>query len=208
MEVAQRVCAGVQSSAYGALSTLVVKGLAERCGPRGHTQWRVTPAGVEAARRRRVKRTRTADDKVLALLARMPAPLAITEIGAALAWTQQRARVVVLGLARAGQVVRIPEYHGGAVGRPSDAFALPRMVPQPGDPRARMLERDTVVITPSGEEARIMGMRGRHHHEVEYLTGPERFQRAVIHRTLLREIQPGRARPEPVRIAACGKAAA
>lgn len=147
-----------------------------------------------------MKRTRTSDDKFLALLARMPAPMELAEICTALAWSRQHARQVALRLAREGSVVKFDAASSGTVGRPSDAFALPGAMPLPGA-RLKALEPHTVVVTPTNEEARVIGMRGRSHAELEYITGPERFQRAVIHLVLLRAFQPGRERPEPVRIA-------
>lgn len=147
-----------------------------------------------------MKRGRSSDDKLLALLARMPAPMELAEICKALAWSRQHGRVVALRLVCEHRVVWISAERSGLVGRPSHAFHLPGALP-PAGARPRALEPLTIVVTPTNEEARVIGMRGRSHAELEYITGPERTQRAVIHLALLRAFQPGRERPEPVRIA-------
>jgi hypothetical protein len=62
-------------------------------------------------------------------------------------------------------------------------------------------ERHTIVLAPSGREARVIAMRADGFVEIEYLQvrlGHE--PRAVVHAKLLRAFQAGRERPDPVRI--------
>ncbi len=142
---------------------------------------------------------RTADDKFLALLARMPGPLDTIEIAQELSWSRQNAQLVASRLERDGRIVRMKGERDGSTGRPADQYTLPELAPA-GTPKLQPLAQDTYVVTPSGEEARVIGSRGRSFAEIEYVTGPERFQRATLHIRLLRPFQPGRERPEPVRI--------
>lgn len=144
---------------------------------------------------------RTADDKFLALLARMPAPMDTMDIVAALCWSRQNVRAVGARLERAEKVVRVKGECDGTTGRPADMWALAGTVEKRSVVGPKAIAPDTIVVTPSGEEARVIGMRGKAFVEFEYITGPERFQRGTLHVALLREFQPGRARPEPVRIA-------
>lgn len=143
-------------------------------------------------------RERSGDDKFLALLARMPGAMELTEICEALSWSRQRGAQVAMRLVDEGRIVRIDAKSNGAMGRPSHAFRLPSALPVAGAPA--LLEPHTYVLTPSDQEARVIGMRGRSYAEFEYVTGPERFQRGVLHISLLRPFQPGRARPAPARI--------
>lgn len=143
---------------------------------------------------------RSADDKLLALLGRMPAPLEIADIARALNWSRQNARAVSLRLERAHRVTIVLGERAGGVGRPPQLVALPGGEPPARAPLPR-LEPDTYVVTPTGQEARVVGMRARSFVEFEYVTGPERFTRSTLHVRLLRPFQPGRERPEPVRIA-------
>jgi hypothetical protein len=142
---------------------------------------------------------RTADDKFLALLGRMPAPMETSDIAEALGWSRQNVVLVSSRLVREGKVVRACG-ESERSGRPPTCFSLPGAVPLPGAQKHAPLLPDTYVVTPSGEEARVIGMRGRSFAEFEYVTGPERFQRGTLHISLLRPFQPGRERPEPVRI--------
>lgn len=143
---------------------------------------------------------RSADDKFLALLGRMPAPMETPDIAEALCWSRQNVQLVGSRLERAEKVVRTKGARDGDVGRPSDAWALPGTIPTAAEERPLPIQKDTIVVTPSGEEARVVGMRGRAFVEFEYVTGPERFQRGTLHVKLLRPFQPGRERPEPVRV--------
>lgn len=143
---------------------------------------------------------RTADDKFLALLARMPAPMETVDIAQALGWSTRNVLLVASRLEDVGKVVRT-RGEAGANGRPQAQFSLPGAL-SPGTPKLMPLAPDTVVVTPTGEEARVIGMKGRSFCEFEYVTGPERFQRGTLHIALLRAFQPGRERPEPVRIVA------
>jgi hypothetical protein len=145
-----------------------------------------------------MSRERTADGKFLSLLARMPAPMETGDIATALAWSRQMVAQVGERLARQGRVTVASGEREGRVGRPSRLFALPTAampIAARGEPA---LEPHTVVVTPSGEEARVIGRRGRSFYEIEYITGPERFTRTTLHVRLLSPFQAGRARPEPV----------
>lgn len=146
-----------------------------------------------------MSRPRTADDKLMALLARMPAPLEVKELAAHLRWSRERARQVAFRLRDAGRVAVVPG--AAALGRPPLLVSLPEQAPAPGvEVMPAPLAPHTVVVTPSGEEARVIRMHGRSHAEFEYITGPERFQRGELHISLLRPFQPGRDRPEPARV--------
>lgn len=147
-----------------------------------------------------MRRERTSDDKFLALLARMPGPLELTDACEQLSWSRQRGGQVSARLVDEGRIIRIDSRRDGMTGRPSASFALPNALPPPGAGHPTTFEPHTYVLTPSGQEARVIGMRGRSYAEFEYVSGPERFQRGVLHITLLRPFQPGRARPAPVRV--------
>ncbi len=145
-------------------------------------------------------RTRTADDKLLALLARVPAPMHAGAIAEALGWSRANALLVASRLLNAKRLVRTDGERDGANGRPPFLFSLPAALPPAETPRLAPLVPQSYVVTPSNAEARVVRMCGRSHAEVEYVNGPERFQRAVIHIALLRPFQLGGARPGPVRI--------
>ena len=147
---------------------------------------------------------RTADDKLLALLARMPAPMETSDILEALHWSRQNLMLVVKRLVDDGLVVRMRGECTGDMGRPQTAYAL-RGAPTDNDVR-QPLTNNTVVVTPTDQEARVVRMLSRWFAEIEYITGPEKSQRSTLHIKMLRAFQPGRERPEPVRIVA--KAAA
>ncbi len=142
---------------------------------------------------------RTADDKFLALLARRPAPMSSGEIGASLGWSRQNVALVAGRLVRAGQVVRLVRERDGVSGRPPALYGLPGAAPREATPCPVPLEAHAYVVTPSNEEARVVRLRAPAHAEIEYMSGPERFQRAVIHVSLLRAFQPGGERPAPAR---------
>lgn len=148
-----------------------------------------------------MKRERSSDDKFLALLARMPGPMDLNEICDELAWSRQRGAQVAHRLVKDRKVIQVEGRRNGHIGRPSLSFVLPGALPPSGAPQRAQLEPNTYVLTPTGQEARVIGMRGRAFAEFEYVTGPERFQRGTLHISLLRPFQPGRARPAPVRIA-------
>lgn len=143
---------------------------------------------------------RTADDKFLALLALEPSPMGTTDIAEKLAWSRQNVRSVGARLEREGRVERVKGEGDGTTGRPADAWALAGTGGKLAVVSLKKLKEDTIVVTPSGEEARVIGPAGRSFVEFEYITGPERFQRGTLHISLLREFQPGRGRPDPVRI--------
>jgi hypothetical protein len=154
-----------------------------------------------------MKPTRTADDKVLALLARVARPLERGEIAEHLGWSKQRVGTVVLRLAQEETprvVITVGESKPGEEGgRPPALYSLPGMEPfKAGDVTLPYYEPHTAVVTPSGREARVVRMCGDFV-EIEYVEvrlGHE--PRTTVHASLLRAYQPGRERPDPVRILA------
>ncbi len=151
-----------------------------------------------------MSRSPTADNKLLALLERMPGPLATGEIAEALGWSRDNVLLVAWRLVHQRRVERFEgECEGGmhGSGRPPLMFALAGLA-GPADARpAAALAPNTYVVTPTGEEARIVRTRGSFA-EFEYVTGPERFQRGTLHVRLLKPFQPGRERPAPARVVA------
>jgi|CXWL01.1.fsa_nt_gi hypothetical protein len=143
---------------------------------------------------------RTSDERFLKLLERMPAPMDTGDIASTLGWTRQNVQLVGSRLERAEKVVRLKGERDGSTGRPADSWALTGTVPKGSVAAVKQIAPDSIVITPTGEEARVIGAKGKCFVEFEYITGPERFQRGTLHVNLLREYQPGREKPEPVRI--------
>src|SRR5689334_18912472 len=95
---------------------------------------------------------RTADDKLLALLARMPAPMETGDIAEALGWSRQNVVLVAGRLVKAELLVRLDGERDGEAGRPQAQFALPGSVCKAGLPRPLPIAPNTYVVTPSGEE--------------------------------------------------------
>lgn len=147
-------------------------------------------------------RNRTAEDQVLALLARVGSPLEREEIAELLSWSRQRAGAVL----REIPPERMTVTEGAARDRPGRRprlFSLPGMEPAKPAPDARAphFEPYTIVVAPSGREARVIAMRANGFAEIEYLhvrAGEE--PRATVRAKLLREIQAGRERPDPFRV--------
>ncbi len=84
-----------------------------------------------------------------------------------------------------------------------ELFSLPGEEPAKPKAEARSpyFEPNTIVVTPSGREARVIAMRPDSFVEIEYLQvriGHE--PRTTVHASLLRAFQAGRERPDPVRI--------
>lgn len=153
-----------------------------------------------------MSRQRLADTKLLELLRRMPAALELAEVGAILRWSRQRVRQVVFRLA-AEQAVTVRQAPGdGTVGRAPLEVCLPG-TPGVYEGPAPTLARDTIVVTPLGHEARVLKV-SHSIAEIEYISGPEKHQTAAVHVRLLRAFQPGRERPEPVRVVDAVKEAA
>jgi hypothetical protein len=150
-----------------------------------------------------MRQPRTADDKVLALFARVPLPISAADVSAALNWSRQRAAEILGRLVKLKSIVELPGARNSEKrGRTPALFTVPGAPLPPRAPRPPVPEfaPDTYVVVPSGYEARVIGMVGRSYAEFEYITGPEKFQRGTLHISLLRPFQPGRARPEPVRL--------
>lgn len=150
-----------------------------------------------------MSRPRTAEDKLMALLARSPSPMDLVDAAQALNWTSQWTGQVARALESQGRVGRVEIARDpGGNGRP--AFGLVIVDPGPDQPhveRVAYLSPGTVVLTPSNVTARVIGMVGRRFAEIEYMTGPERGQRTQVFVGLLAPFQAGRAKPEPVRVA-------
>lgn len=154
-----------------------------------------------------MRQERTADDKVLALFARLGKPLERSEIAKELGWNKQRAAQVLLRLAQEQKVVVTPgEIRAGEAGRPPALYSLPGSEPVVplNSRRPIIFQADTVVVTPSGREARVIRMNQAQPEfvDIEYMyvrLGHE--PRATVKAALLRAFQAGRERPEPVRIA-------
>lgn len=143
-------------------------------------------------------RERTADDHVLALLARSAVALTSAQIADDLKWSKQMACKVLQRLALEQRIELIPGEKGGCAGRPAAKYMLRTPQERPGTPPRPRLSRDTIVITPSNREARVLHHRRDGFVEIEYLDGPRTDARTAIHEQLVRPIQPGRARPAPV----------
>jgi hypothetical protein len=143
-------------------------------------------------------RERTADDNVLALLARSSVPLARAQICAELGWTKQMASKVLLRLVQDERVDVTPGVSDGSAVRPAAKYSIKLRQERAGTPPKPRFERDTICITPSNREARVLHHRRDGFVEIEYLDGPRTDARTAIHEDLLRAIQPGRARPAPV----------
>jgi hypothetical protein len=153
-----------------------------------------------------VKPELVADDKVLRLLAISGRALERSEIAEALGWTKQRAAAVLLRLVQGERVAVTPGERDRTTplgGRPPALYSLPGMEPaKPGAEKGPYFRALTVVVTPSGREARVIAMKPGGYCEIEYLVvrlGHE--ARTTIKARLLREFQAGREKPQPVRIA-------
>jgi hypothetical protein len=146
-------------------------------------------------------RHRTAEDEFFALLARIGRPLEREEIAEQLRWTKQRVAAVIREIDSTRLVVTEGPARGGPGPRPW-LYSLPGMEPAKPDPKAPHFDPDTIVVTPSGREARVLVMKPDGFVEIEYLQvriGHE--PRAILKAKLLRAFQAGRERPDPVRIA-------
>jgi hypothetical protein len=153
-----------------------------------------------------MKPPRTADDKVVALLARSGRPLERIEIAAELGWTKQRAAAVLYRLVQdavVGITAGTQDKTAPRNGRPPSLYFLPGMEPvKQGEQPGPFFQPYTIVVTPSGREARVIAMQPGGFCEIEYRVVRIGYDpRVTIKARLLREIQPGRERPEPVRIA-------
>jgi hypothetical protein len=151
-----------------------------------------------------VARERTADDQVLALLARTSLPLERAEIEQLLGWTKSMAGKVLLRLVLMHRLEVTLSESTGLAGRPRAKYSL-KTAESPADPAAGVplevrFEKDTVVVTPLDREARVVLHRRDGFVELEYLDGPRSSARAILHASRLRAFQPGRARPLPYRV--------
>lgn len=139
-----------------------------------------------------------ADEKVLNLLRGSVLPLERGQMARELGWSKVRVGRVLLRLIQLHLVIAV-EQRTDTGGRPAAKFVLRPAEDRPaGFPPKPRFERDTIVITPSNREARVLVHRRDGFVEIEYLDGPRTDARTAIHEDLLRAIQPGRARPSPV----------
>jgi hypothetical protein len=151
-----------------------------------------------------VARERTADDLVLALLARTAMPMERAEIEQALGWSKPMAAKVLLRLVQLHKVDMKAGEASGTSGRPSAKFSLKdaaAVLPDLalGIPLERRYEPDDVVVTPSDRDARVVLHRRDGWVELEYLDGPRSQSRSCLHAPTLKPYQAGRARPTPYR---------
>lgn len=139
---------------------------------------------------------------MLALLARENRPLEREEIAEQLGWSKQRVGTVLQDLvpqrvvATEGPTRDTPGPRPFLYSLPGDEPAPPALAV-----KAPYFEPNTIVLMPSGREARVIAMRAGGFVEIEYLQvriGHE--PRATVHAKLLRAFQAGRERPDPVRI--------
>lgn len=142
----------------------------------------------------------TPADRVLGALERAEAPLGVGELMRELGYTKAMVAKTVAPLVAAGQVAR---FHAAADGKrgPRPFVYMPsRRAPMPATAR-RALGPDTVVVTPSNAEARVLFVLADGHVELELLQVRPRCDALVtLPWRLLRPLQPGRERPEPVRL--------
>lgn len=148
-------------------------------------------------------RERTADDLVLALLARTAMPMERAEIEQALGWSKSMAGKVLLRLVQLHKVDMKPGEASGESGRPSAKFSLKDALVLPdlalGIPLERRYEPNDVVVTPADRDARVVLHRRDGWVELEYLDGPRSQSRTCLHVSNLKPYQAGRARPTPYR---------
>jgi hypothetical protein len=144
------------------------------------------------------------DDKaLLGCLERSGAALERRELAELLGWNRKRVTAALLRLVQAERVVVMPGIDTTPQGgRPPALYSLPGMEPvQPGKEQGPYFRTHSIVVTPSGREARVLRMKPGGFCEIEYLVvrlGHD--PHATLKATLLREYQPGRERPQPVRV--------
>lgn len=145
------------------------------------------------------------EDRLIALLARSVFPLSrkelIAELGVTRFWL---AEVIRVCLAR-GTVVRVDgQRPAGGLGsvRRMQRFILAGRVPctPPPEKACARLELDTVVVTPRNHEARVLTVRRNGFFDLEVLGARRDDAYITLHGSLLRAFQPGKPRPDPVRI--------
>lgn len=142
-------------------------------------------------------RERTADDLVLALLARSAVPLGRAQIAESLGWEKSMVSKVLARLQDRLEVT--PGATTGATGRPSAKFSLKQPeTAKAGMPPPLRYETDTYVLTPSNRVARVLLHRRDGWVEIEFLDGPRSTARTTLHASYLKPFQHGRERPAPV----------
>lgn len=146
-------------------------------------------------------RARSAEDRILSLLARVPFPLGTNEIVAALEVTRQTAHEVLARMERLEHVVRIASRPPGAtcMGRPPALWRLPGAVLAHEDdwPRLRTFMPDTVVVTPSKRRAKVTALTAECVAVLEYLDDKDV---SAVRITLLSVYRAGREAPAPARV--------
>jgi hypothetical protein len=148
-------------------------------------------------------RARTAEDRILSHLARVPYPLETNDLVTALDVTRQSVLEVLLRMERTEVIVRLRAHakgEGGGSGRPASLWCLPgaHLAAEEHWPRLRDFAPDTVVLTPSKRRARVTALTPDCLAVCEYLDDKDV---TVVRITLLVVYQAGRACPEPVRVA-------
>ncbi len=143
-------------------------------------------------------RHREVHDRILALLALHPYPLGVDEIARHLDVSRWQTDQSLAALHVCGIVIRTLAESGG--GRPRYLWALLNVKPVAPELLAlmRLFPIDTVVVTPSNREARIVSIDNEGRATLAYLDGDPDGPPMKL--TLLKAFQPGRDRPQPVRI--------
>lgn len=139
---------------------------------------------------------RSSDERVLMLLGHSPTALGSSEVARVLAWSRQRAREVLQRLCSAGSIVRVESERRTATGRPADLYTLPgRHAPLP--PAPVRVEPDTLVLMPSGREARVI-RQAEEFVELEVLAAAGEDRYVELHVSLVRPFKADQVRPAPV----------
>ena len=135
--------------------------------------------------------------RIAKLLEEAADPLDLSEIASELRIARVDALCAIRHLMDDGRVARVwrPDRRSRLGGEAPEAFML-RM------PDDAHLARDTIVVTPTNREARILRSIGDGFVEFEYLDEPVKADaRGFCKASLLLPFLPGRARPAPVRVA-------
>jgi len=148
-------------------------------------------------------RHREIHDRILSLMALHAYALSTDEVAGALGITHWRARHALTALHILDAVVKATAPSrgpNGGQGRPGMLWSLAGAKPLPPELVAllRRFPPDTVVVTPSNREARIVAVGADARATLAYLDGDP--DGPPIKLSLLVAFQPGRARPLPVRI--------
>lgn len=146
--------------------------------------------------------SRTAEDRLLALLALHPYPLSQRAIAEELEIDRSKAsRLCGECLAKGSIIVSLAPSTGRS-GPPLKLYALPGVPPAPTPPPVPVkFEPDTMVITPMNRTARVLKVSVTGYADLEVIGEKDRELRFItVHTRLLHAFIAGRPRPDPVRI--------